>query len=169
MTETFMQKLDLRKTLILVIIFLGAVTLNDQWQNVLEDHLEHDREELAESRMLINANVQFQSKQEQVEKLKNWKQQQDNFSNWKDSIPGIVTDQKLILRQVRPLGIVEQGRQKEEKLFVQVDGSMDGVIGFLNHIALLDLPIYVSRYLISTRTVGSGFVTVEIVLSRLMI
>jgi len=167
--EKLQQTLDFRKTLILVVLLLGLLALNDQWQRGLTNDLEDKRDELSESMSLLDSHADYQELASEIENLKSIKANQAEYANWMDSIPPMVQEHKLILRQVRPIGIVEQGKKREEKLFLQVDGNIEGLIELLHHMASLEMPVYVNRYLITTRSIGTGFVSVELVLSRLLL
>ncbi len=158
---------DLRTTLIVIVAALGLIALNIKWQDSLKSSLVSKQDELGDSLAMVQSNIDVKGREKETESFKAMKSMQND--NWTDSIPALVTDQKLILRQVRPLGIEQKGKIKEEKVFLQVDGNVDGVLGFLHHMASEEFPIHVSRYLITTRTIGTGFVSVEIVLSRILL
>ena len=158
---------DVRKTLVAGVLALLLIALNLKWQESLAGSLVAKRDELLESLHLLNSKTDLKGKESELEALKALKSEASE--NWTDSIPAWVSDQKLILRQVRPMGIEQKGRFKEEKVFLQVDGNVDGLLGFLHHIAMDESSIYVSRYFITSRTAGSGFISVELVLSKMMI
>ena len=160
---------NLRKTLIAVIIALLLIVANNRWQSLLNSELSDRRKELGESLALLDASSEIHNKAKEVDALKDIKKSQVELENWTDKIAPLVAEQKLILRQVRPLGIEERGKIKEEKLFLQVEGNIDSLLGLLHHLASQETPIYVSRYLITSRAIGSGFVSVELVLSRLVL
>lgn len=165
--EKLIHWFDLRKTLLVMIVCLLLIALNLKWQDFLRNSLASKQDELGESLALVNSSNDLKGREKEAEAFSAIKAGQ--FENWTDSIPAWVSEQKLILRQVRPMGTEQRGKVKEEKVFLQVDGSMDGLMGFLHKIASEESPIYVNRFLISTRIVGSGFVSVELVLSRVIL
>jgi len=163
------QFLDLRKSVLVITICLGLLAMNVRWQESLLVTLEAEQEALSESLALLDSGSKFQGREDELDAFLAIKSKQSDSENWSEQIPPMVADQKLILRQVRPLGISQKGRKREEKLFVQVDGDISGFLAFLHHVAQLEAPIYVSEYLITSRSVGSGFVSVEMVLSRILL
>ncbi|MBI4388015.1 MAG: hypothetical protein HY582_03115 [Candidatus Omnitrophica bacterium] len=160
---------DLKKSLVAIIVVLLLIVLNNRWQRLLTTELSDKREELSESLALLDSSSEIHEKAKEVEALKVMKQGQSELENWTDRIAPLVAEQKLILRQVRPLGMEERGKVKEEKLFLQVEGNIDSLLTLLHHLAAQETPIYVSRYNITSRAIGSGFVSVELVLSRLIL
>lgn len=158
---------DVRKTLIFIILLLLVVVLNNRLKASIKDSLSEKREELSESLALLDSNLEVQ--ETDIESFKAMKESQSKTENWTDSVAPLVAEQKLILRQVRPMGIEQRGKSREEKLFLQVEGNVEGILGFLHYLASQADAIYVSRYLVTTRSIGTGFVTVEFVLSRLIL
>ncbi len=167
--EKWYSFFDLKKTLIAVIIGLLLIALNNRWQHVLETELSDKRKELGESLTLLDSSAQIHEQVKEKDALKAIKKSQLEVENWMDRIAPLVAEQKLILRQVRPMGVEERGKIKEEKLFLQVEGNMDGLLGLFHHLASQETTIFVSRYVITSRAIGSGFVSVELVLSRLVL
>ena len=160
---------DLRKTLLVVAVMLAFFALNSRWQAVLNQNLFAKREELSESLSLLDSGALIQEKKKEVENLQTIKSSQAQFNNWTDRLAPLVAEQKMILRQVRPLGVEVHDKIKEEKLFLQVEGSVDGLIGLLHYLASQETPIYVSHYSIASRSIGSGFISVELVLARIIL
>ena len=167
--EKWYSFFDLKKTLIAIFFVLLLVVLNNRWQHWLAMELSNKREELGESLVLLDSSSQIHEKAKELDALKAMKKGQPELDNWTDRIAPLVAEQKLILRQVRPMGMEERGRMKEEKLFLQVEGNIDSLLALLHHLAAQETPIYVSRYDITSRAIGSGFVSVELVLARLVL
>lgn len=159
--------LNLSNTLVILVIGLGIVSLNVRWQDSLRQMLNDKKDELEELISLLDAKTEFQEHQSEMESFLAMKSSQE-VADWKDAIPALVAEQKLILRQVRPLGIEQRGKLKEEKIFLQVEGDAGGALGFLYHTASSDLPIYVSQVLVTSRAPGSGFISIEFVLSKIV-
>lgn len=167
--DTIENKINFKLTLILTVLILLLIGVSLKWKESLLESLDLKREELGESLALTAAGDQSKGKEDDIELFKKIKRDQEESESWTDSIAPLVAEKKLILRQVRPMGIEQKGKVREEKLFVQVDGSVDGILGFIHHLALQESAVYVSRYLITTRSVGTGFVSAEIVVSRLIL
>lgn len=160
---------DLRKTGLLIAIAIGLLFLNQRWLESLSVELELKKNEYAESQSLLASKQDYEGREKDLENFDQLKKNAASGENWTDAVPALVSDQRLILRQVRPLGIERSGGTKTEQLFLQVDGSVQGFLGFLHAISALDKPIYVNRFLITTRSVGTGFVSAELVLSKLVL
>ena len=160
--------LDLRKTLIALVICLGLFALNIHWQDSLRQTLESEQATLGESLALLKSESEFKGKESELDSFTAIKSGQSNANNWTEQVPSLVAAHKLILRQVRPLGISEKGKDREEKLYLQVDGDVDGFLAFLQEIASFETPLYVQQYLVTTRSIGSGFISVEMVISRIL-
>lgn len=161
----FKSSFNWRKTLFVVIISLGTIALCDRWRSTLGAALLEARRELRDSRSLLDSDLEVQDKE--MESLKVLKTSQQQNENWADTIAPLIAEQKLVLRQQRPLGIEQRGKIKEERLFVQVEGNMESLLGFLHYMASQESSsIYVSRYLVTSRMIGTGLVSVELVLAR---
>lgn len=156
---------NLKNTLIAVIVSLLMIAGNLKWQSTLRSELSEKRDEVGEISVLLKSETELKAREQEIKLLK-LSQASSGADSWKDSIPSFVSEQKLILRQVRPLGIEQRGKLKEDKLLVQVEGDVKGVTGFLHTIGSSEMPIYVGQVSISTQTLGSGFVTAELVIAK---
>ena len=156
---------NVRNTLIAIVIGLSLLSVNVKWQDVLRLSLNEKKDELQESVSLVNSKLELQNRQSEVNAFIAIKNDPDGGS-WKDAIPNLVSDQKLILRQVRPLGIEQRGKLKEERVFLQVEGDIGGVVGFLHAIGSSEKPVYATQLLITTQSPGSGFITAEFILAK---
>ena len=163
------QFFDLRKTILLIVIAAGLLFLNQKWLTSLDAELEIKKHEYAESKSLLSSKQNYEGREKDLENFAHLKEGAASGENWTDAVPVLVADQRLILRQVRPLGIEQVGGIKTDQLFLQVDGSIQGFLGFLHALSSLEKPVYVSRFLVSARSIGTGFVSAELVLSKLVL
>ena len=153
---------DLRKSLMLIMITLGLIALNVKWYGSLNFSLDQKEREYAESRMLMESKAKFEGREKDLEMLSSFMKGESENTKWADVIPGLIADHRLILRQIRPVGTEKRGQFAEEELLVQVDGSIQSFLGFLRALSALEKPIYVSRYVVTARSVGTGFISAEI-------
>ena len=164
-----LQKLDaslnLRNTLIVIIVGLLAIAGNLKWQSMLRVELDDKKNEIEEMAALLKSESELKAREREVKALQE-AQGNPSSENWKDSIPSFVSEQKLILRQVRPLGIEQHGKLSEDGLLVQLEGDIKGLTSFLHQIASSQMPIYAGQVSVTTQTFGSGFVTAELILAK---
>ena len=163
--KSFSNFLTLRNALIIIAASFLIFALNLKWQDMLRVSLSEKNDELQESFSLLNAKAELQNRQDEMAMFQALKSSSMDDS-WKDAIPSLVSEQKLILRQVRPLGVEQRGKLKEEKVFLQVEGDINGVMGFLHAVGASEVPIYVGQVLVTTQAPGSGFISAELVLVK---
>ncbi len=152
---------DLRKSLMLIIILLGLTALNIRWLGSLSFALNQKAREYAESNLLLESKADFQGREQELEAFAAFTSTDNSGSKWADMIPSLVADHRLILRQIRPVGEQKKGQFLQEELLVQVDGNVQSFLEFLHALTALEKPIYVSRYVISARSAGTGFISAE--------
>jgi len=152
---------SLRKSLMLIIIVLGLTLLNTKWLSSLNFSLDQRSREFSESQLLLESKSEFEGREKELEAFSAFTKAEKNDSKWADVIPGLVADHRLILRQIRPGGEQRKGQFIQEELMVQVDGSIQSFLGFLHALTALEKPIYVSRYVVTARSVGTGFISAE--------
>lgn len=152
---------DLRKSLMLTIIVLSLILLNTKWLSSLNFSLDQKSQEYSESKLLLESKADFEGREKELEAFSTFTKSEKSDSKWADVIPGLVADHRLILRQIRPGSEQRKGQFSQEELLVQVDGSIQSFLGFLHALTALEKPIYVSRYVVTARSVGTGFISAE--------
>lgn len=152
---------DLRKSIMLIIIVIGLVGLNVRWLSSLNFLLEQKSREYAESKLLLESKSEFQGREQELEAFSAFTKSEQDNTKWADIIPSLVADHRLILRQIRPAGEQKKGLFSRAELLIQVDGSIQSFLGFLYDLSALEKPIYVSRFVLTSRSLGTGFISAE--------
>lgn len=160
---------DLRKSLMLIIIVLGITLLNVKWISSLNFNMDQKSREFSESQLLLESKSEFEGREKELDAFSSFTKSEKSDDKWADIIPGLVADNRLILRQIRPAGEQRKGQFSQEELLVQVDGSIQGFLGFLHALTALEKPIYVSKYVVTARSAGTGFISAEISIVHLNI
>ena len=163
------QGMTTRKTLLWVILILVAIAINQSLQENLRTQLEQKEKEYAQSRALLESKDALKDRQKDLDLFSTYHSAEQETGNWSEAIPPLVSARHLILRQRRPLGVERKGKVKQDKILIQVDGSVEGFLGLLYDLASAEKTVYVSRFFVTSEIVGSGFVTAEMVITRLVV
>ncbi len=153
--------------LVLAIVLIGFAFLINKWQNKIEAIKTH---------IVREYRIDLDISRHKAEHLDRYQKVVENFrlpetktlrqNEWIQFAQGLAQDQKLSLRELKPVYSAGKKDAKAPDVFLALEGTVPDVLRFLYKIAQADNAVYVEKLLFSSATGQTETVRAQMTLSQ---